>query len=280
MKTLDFGRIQLDLENTTCVMGILNVTPDSFSDGGSYDGVEEAIRRAKEMVEQGATIVDIGGESSRPGAAYVDEKEELKRVIPVIKRLSKEVDVVISIDTYKASVAKAAIEAGAHIINDISGFKGDPNMANIAADLGVPCILMHMRGTPKNMQEKVEYIDIVEDVISELNESIEIARKAGVKMNNIILDPGIGFAKTFEHNLKLLKDIKKIGNMGYPLLVGASRKRFIGDILEVNVDERMEGSLAVATICAWEDVKILRVHDVKETARALKVVDAIKGVRN
>lgn len=278
MKTLDFGRLQLGLEKTTCVMGILNVTPDSFSDGGSYDGIEEAVKRAKEMVEEGATIIDIGGESSRPGAEFVDEEKELERVLPVIKRLSKEVDVIISIDTYKASVAKAAIEAGAHIINDITGFKGDSNMAQIAAKLDVPCILMHMRGTPKNMQKKIEYKDVVEDVIAELNESIEIALEAGVKDDNIILDPGIGFAKAFEHNLKLLKGIKKIEAMGYPLLVGASRKRFIGDILEVTVDERVEGSLAVAVMCAWEDVAILRVHDVLETSRALKVVDAIKRV--
>lgn len=275
---LQAGKHTLDFTKKTYVMGILNLTPDSFSDGGSYDGIEEAVRRAKEMVEEGAHIIDIGGESSRPGAEYVDEAEELARVIPVIRRLASEVDVPISIDTYKAGVAKAAIEAGAHIINDISGFKGDPQMAKVAGELRVPCILMHMRGTPKTMQANIEYMDIMSDLKKELEESIDIALGAGVSREDIILDPGIGFAKTFDHNLIILRKLKELGDMGYPILVGASRKRFIGEILDAEAHERLEGSLAVAAVSAWEGAHILRVHDVAETSKVLRVTDAIKNI--
>ncbi len=278
-ESLTIGGREFDFNEKTYVMGILNITPDSFSDGGSYDGVEEAVRRAQEMVEEGAHIIDVGGESSRPGAEYVPEEEELSRVLPVIRRLVEEIDVPISIDTYKAGVAKACIQAGAHIINDISGFKGDPDMANVAARLGVPCILMHMRGTPKTMQDNLHYHSFMENLREELSESIEMAVEAGIERKNIILDPGVGFSKSSDHNLEIIKNIKELKRMGYPLLVGASRKRFIGEILDAASDERLEGSLAVAVISSWEGAGILRVHDVKETVRALKVTDAIRNMR-
>ncbi len=278
-ESLTIGGREFDFNEKTYVMGILNITPDSFSDGGSYDGVEEAVRRAQEMVEEGAHIIDVGGESSRPGAEYVPEEEELSRVLPVIRRLVQEIDVPISIDTYKAGVAKACIQAGAHIINDISGFKGDPDMANVAARLGVPCILMHMRGTPKTMQDNLHYHSFMENLREELSESIEMAVEAGIERKNIILDPGVGFSKSSDHNLEIIKNIKELKRMGYPLLVGASRKRFIGEILDAASDERLEGSLAVAVISSWEGAGILRVHDVKETVRALKVTDAIRNMR-
>ncbi len=278
-ESLTIGGREFDFNEKTYVMGILNITPDSFSDGGSYDGVEEAVRRAQEMVEEGAHIIDVGGESSRPGAEYVPEEEELLRVLPVIRRLVQEIDVPISIDTYKAGVAKACIQAGAHIINDISGFKGDPDMANVAARLGVPCILMHMRGTPKTMQDNLHYHSFMENLREELSESVEMAAEAGIEKKNIILDPGVGFSKSSDHNLEIIKNIKELKRMGYPLLVGASRKRFIGEILDATADERLEGSLAVAVISSWEGAGILRVHDVKETVRALKVTDAIRNMR-
>lgn len=278
-ESLTIGGREFNFNEKTYVMGILNITPDSFSDGGSYDGVEEAVRRAQEMVEEGAHIIDVGGESSRPGAEYVPEEEELSRVLPVIRRLAEEIDVPISIDTYKAGVAKACIQAGAHIINDISGLKGDPDMANVAAQLGVPCILMHMRGTPKTMQANLHYHSFMENLREELSESIEMAVEAGVEKKNIILDPGVGFSKSSDHNLEIIKNIKELKRMGYPLLVGASRKRFIGEILDATADERLEGSLAVAVVSSWEGAAILRVHDVKETVRALKVTDAIRNMR-
>lgn len=278
-ESLTIGSREFDFNKKTYVMGILNITPDSFSDGGSYDGVEEAVRRAHEMVEEGAHIIDVGGESSRPGAEYVPEAEELSRVLPVIRRLAEEIEVPISIDTYKAGVAKACIEAGAHIINDISGLKGDPDMANVAAQLGVPCILMHMRGNPKTMQSNLHYHSFMDDLREELSESIEMAVEAGVEKKNIILDPGVGFSKSSDHNLEIINKIKELKRMGYPLLVGASRKRFIGEILDATADERLEGSLAVAVVSSWEGAAILRVHDVEETVKVLKVTEAIKNMR-
>lgn len=276
---LIIGEKKFDFNRKTYVMGILNITPDSFSDGGSYDGVEDAVKRAHEMIEEGAHIIDIGGESSRPGADYVPEKEELERVLPVIKRLVEEVDIPISIDTYKAGVAKACIEAGAHIVNDISGFKGDPDMANTVAKLGVPCILMHMRGNSKTMQNNPTYVNLMLELKKELQESIDIALNAGVLRENIILDPGIGFGKNFNHNLELLNKLKELEEVGYPILMGASRKRFIGEILDAAPEERLEGSLAVAVVSAREGANILRVHDVAETVKVLKVTDAIKNMK-
>ncbi len=266
-----------DFNNKSYVMGILNLTPDSFSDGGSYFDVETALKRAKQMVAQGADIIDIGAESTRPGADYVSEEEELSRIVPVVSRLLEELDVPISIDTYKARVAEECLKLGVHIINDISGLKADKRMAEVVSDYDAICILMHMRDTPKTMQKNLEYEDLVDDLISELQDSIRIAKLAGIKEEKIILDPGIGFAKKQEHNLEIIKRLDEFKSLGYPILIGASRKTFIGNILDVGVDQRLEGSLAVAAISAYNGASILRVHDVVETVKVLRITDAINN---
>ncbi|MCS5421479.1 MULTISPECIES: dihydropteroate synthase [Psychrilyobacter] len=268
---------KFDFENKTYTMGILNLTPDSFSDGGSYTDLETAIKRAKKMVEEGVDIIDVGAESTRPGAEYIEEEEELRRIVPVVKRLVGEVDVPISIDTYKSRVAEECIKAGAHIINDIKGLKGDPNMAEVIAKYGVPVIIMHIQGNPKNMQKNPEYDNIIEDIKGSLGESIDIAVKAGVSPEKIILDPGIGFGKTFENNLEIIKKLCEFKKLEYPILIGASRKGFIGDILGTSPLDRLEGNLAVAVISAYNGASIIRVHEVRETVRALKMTDAVKN---
>jgi dihydropteroate synthase len=271
------GGQEFDFENKSYVMGILNITPDSFSDGGKNSCIDEAVKNAKMMVEHGAHIIDIGGESSRPGAEYVPVDNELERVLPVLERLVKEIDVPISIDTYKAEVARECLKRGAHIINDISGLKADSDMAKVISDAGAYCILMHMQGTPKTMQSNPKYDDLIDDLIYELKKSIVIAKNAGVESEKIILDPGIGFGKTFDHNLEILNRMDEFKSLGKPILIGASRKKFIGDILSSEVGDRLEGSLAVATISAYKGAAILRVHDVRETSKVLKVADAIKN---
>jgi dihydropteroate synthase len=266
-----------DFNDKTYVMGILNLTPDSFSDAGRYFDVEAAVARAKKMVEEGADIIDIGAESTRPGAEYVDVQEELRRILPVVKRLVDDLEVPISIDTYKASVAEECLKIGAHIINDISGLKADHRMAEVISDYNAFCILMHTQGMPKTMQKNPQYEDLVDDLVLELKESIKIAKLAGIKEEKIILDPGIGFGKGQQHNLEIIKRLDEFRSLGYPLLIGASRKSFIGNILDVSVEDRLEGSLAVAAISAYSGAAILRVHDVLETARVLRVTDAIKN---
>ena len=280
MKKFLINGIEFDLYNKSYTMGILNITPDSFSDGGNYIETEEAIKRALKIVEEGADIIDIGAESSRPGCAPVSEEEELKRLIPVLEALKDKVKLPISIDTYKAKVAEEAIKRGATIINDIYGFKKDPNMAKAVAETGVYCVLMHMRRDPNNMHENPHYNDVVEEVFEELKESIAIAKNAGVKDDKIILDPGIGFAKDFNHNMELLKKLDKFIALGYPLLMGVSRKRFIGAILDAEPNNRLEGSLAVASYIATKVPSILRVHDVKETVKTLKVINSINGFKS
>lgn len=280
MKKFLINGIEFDLYNKSYTMGILNITPDSFSDGGNYIETEEAIKRALKIVEEGADIIDIGAESSRPGCAPVSEEEELKRLIPVLEALKDKVKLPISIDTYKAKVAEEAIKRGATIINDIYGFKKDLNMAKVVAETGVYCVLMHMRRDPNNMHENPHYNDVVEEVFEELKESIAIAKNAGVKDNKIILDPGIGFAKDFNHNMELLKKLDKFIALGYPLLMGVSRKRFIGAILDAEPNDRLEGSLAVASYIATKVPSILRVHDVKETVKTLKVINSINGFKS
>ncbi|MCA1057287.1 dihydropteroate synthase [Rossellomorea aquimaris] len=269
-ETIICGNHELDYSRKTLIMGILNVTPDSFSDGGSYDSVQKAVERAKEMVRQGADLIDVGGESTRPGHTPVTAEEEIKRVIPIIKALVEEVDVPISIDTYKAETAKAALEAGAHIINDVWGAKKDPHMAGVAAETGAPIILMHNRVEP-------EYKEFMKDAVQDLQESIKIVKEAGVKDEQIILDPGIGFAKTFEQNLEMMRHVDVLVSLGYPVLYATSRKRVIGHVLDLPVDERMEGT--GATVC-WgiqKGCQIVRVHDVKEMARMAKMMDALMG---
>lgn len=264
------GKHILDCGKKTLIMGILNITPDSFSDGGSYVELDRAIAHAKEMVKNGADIIDIGGESTRPGFEAVSVEEELKRVIPVIKRLSEEVDVPISIDTYKAEVAKQSIEAGATIINDIWGAKADPNMASVAATYNVPIILMHNRNN-------LNYKDLIPDMIEDLMESVKIVKDAGVNDENIILDPGVGFAKTMDDNLQVMNHLDAFVALGYPVLLGTSRKRFIGHVLDLPANDRMEGTGATVCLGIERGCQIVRIHDVLEISRMAKMMDAMLG---
>ncbi|HDR7689705.1 TPA: dihydropteroate synthase [Bacillus toyonensis] len=268
------GEYTLNLNEKTLIMGILNVTPDSFSDGGSYNEVDAAVRHAKEMKNEGAHIIDIGGESTRPGFAKVSVEEEVKRVVPMIQTVSKEVELPISIDTYKAEVAKQAIEAGAHIINDIWGAKAEPEIAEVAAHYDVPIILMHNR-------DNMSYRNLMADMIADLYDSIKIAKAAGVRDENIILDPGIGFAKTPEQNLEAMRNLEQLNVLGYPVLLGTSRKSFIGHVLDLPVEERLEGTGATVCLGIEKGCEFVRVHDVKEMARMAKMMDAMigKGVK-
>ncbi|MHA1911436.1 MAG: dihydropteroate synthase [Candidatus Kariarchaeaceae archaeon] len=258
----------------TLIMGILNVTPDSFSDGGKYDNVEMAVSRAKEMIAEGADIIDVGGESTKPGSEPVSVEEELQRVVPVVERLLRE-EIKVSIDTMKPEVARKCLALGVHYLNDVTGLRND-EMLKVAVEFKVPVIIMHMQGIPKVMQENPSYSEVVEDVKNYLLEQAERAKKAGV--SEIILDPGIGFGKTVEDNLKIIKNLDKFVSLGYPVLIGLSRKSFIGKITGLDVDERVEGTIAANTIAIFQGVSIIRVHDVKEAKRALLVGDAIKEV--
>ena len=264
------GNKEFDLKNNTYVMGILNVTPDSFSDGGKFNNVYSAIEAAKKMVEDGADIIDIGGESTRPGAEYVSVEEELNRVVPVIRALSKEINISISIDTYKSKVAEEAVKAGASLINDVWGFKKDPDMAKVAAKYDVAVCLMHNRNNK-------EYNSLLDDMMDDLKESINIAKKAGVKDEKIILDPGVGFAKTLEDNLDVMNNLEKFNELGYPVLLGTSRKSMIGLTLNLPVNERVEGTIATSVIGVMKNMSIIRVHDVKENKRAIDMTKAILG---
>lgn len=257
-----------DYNKRTYIMGILNVTPDSFSDGGKFNEIEAAVSQAKKLVEDGADIIDVGGESTRLGAEYVTEEEEIKRVVPIIKAIKKELDVTISIDTYKSKTAEEAIKAGADIINDIWGAKYDKNIAKVAAKYNVPIILMHNR-------EAKPYENLMEDVINDLQESIDIALEAGVKKENIILDPGIGFAKTYEENLVVMNNCEVIKGMGYPVLLGTSRKSMIGLTLNLPVNERVEGTLATTVMGIMKGMEFIRVHDVLENKRVAVMTDTI-----
>lgn len=264
------GPYTLDSSKKTIIMGILNATPDSFSDGGKFNKVEMAVQRAKEMVANGADIIDIGGESTRPGFAAVPAEEELERVIPVIKAISEQVQVPISIDTYKAEVAKQAIEAGAHIINDVWGAKADEKMGQVAAEYGVPIVLMH------NRQDR-NYKVFMRDIINDLYESIAIVKKAGVKDEQIILDPGIGFARDYKENLLTMQNLDTFVSLGYPVLLGTSRKSMIGQALDLPIHERMEGTGATICFGIQKGCHIVRVHDVKEMSRMAKMMDALMG---
>ena len=261
----------------TVVMGIVNVTPDSFYDGGKRFETRRAIADALEMVNSGAEILDVGGESTRPGAQPVPLEEELRRVLPLVRELRKNSSVPISIDTYKEAVARAALDAGADIVNDISALRFDPAMAVLVATEKVPVILMHMQGVPRTMQVEPHYQDVVREVQDFLAERLRAAKEAGIASGRIIVDPGIGFGKTATHNLALLKALRSFTSLGQPLLVGISRKAFIGKILNTaGPEERLEGSLAAAVTAALSGANIVRVHDVSETYRALRVADAIR----
>ena len=257
-------------------MGVLNVTPDSFSDGGAYLDLETAISHAKAMVADGATLIDIGGESSRPGAEPVPVDIELDRVLPVINALvSEQVDAPLSIDTTKAVVAKQALEAGAHIVNDITALRSDSAMVQVVAEMEAGVILMHMKGTPRTMQRAPQYENVVTEIYTELENWISDAAQNGIKPDKIIIDPGIGFGKTTEQNLQILKHLDHFKRLNKPLLIGTSRKSFIGNLLDLPVTERVEGTLATVCWSIAHGVDIVRVHDVKVTARAARMTDAL-----
>ncbi len=272
-----FGDKIFDFSKRTYVMGILNVTPDSFSDGGKYFTLDSAIEHALKMIEEGADIIDVGGESTRPGSEPVPIEEELRRVIPVIKELVKRTDVPISIDTYKSEVARQALEEGAVIVNDISGLKFDKRMAEVVANYKASVVVMHIKGTPKTMQQNPYYDDVISEIYSYLYESIEIAKGAGIEQ--IIVDPGIGFGKRLTDNLEIIRRLREFKSLGYPILIGVSRKSFIGNILNLPVEERLEGTAGAVAISVWNGANIVRVHDVKEMTRVVRIVDAIRQVQ-
>lgn len=259
---------KLPLGKKTYVMGILNVTPDSFSDGGKYISLEAAVEKAKDMVKEGADIIDIGGESTRPGFNVVEAEVEIGRVLPVLELLVKELEVPISIDTNKEIVAKKALQAGAHIVNDIWGLQKDSKMAEIAAKYNAGVIVMH------NKTDKV-YDNLIGEIKDFLKKSIDTALKAGIGANSIVIDPGIGFGKTFEHNLEVIRRLNELKDLGFPMLLGTSRKSFIGQILNLPITERMEGTAATTALGVAAGVDIVRVHDVKEMYRVVKVADEI-----
>jgi dihydropteroate synthase len=256
-------------------MGVVNVTPDSFSDGGLYLDPEAAIAHGEELVAQGAEILDIGGESTRPGAVEVDAGEELRRVGPVIAALAGKTSV--SIDTSKAVVAEAALDGGAEIVNDVTALRGDPEIGALCAERGAGLVLMHMQGNPRTMQENPTYDDVVDDVKAFLSERMEFAVGAGVDEERIWLDPGVGFGKTLEHNLELLRRLGELRSLGRPLVVGASRKSFIGKVDGSPAGERLGGTIASSVLAAAEGADVLRVHDVAEVAQAMKVAAAVLG---
>ncbi len=263
----------LDLRARPLVMGVVNVTPDSFSDGGRYFRRADAVEHVREMVAQGADIIDVGGESTRPGSEPVDAGEEMKRVLPVIEAIRKFSKVPVSIDTCKAEVARRALDTGADIINDVSGLRFDPEMAKLAGERGVPVVIMHMKGMPKTMQRNPYYDDVVTEVVEFFKDRIDHARAHGV--GSIILDPGIGFGKRLQDNLRLLHSLSVFADLGWPLLIGTSRKSFIGMITGAEAGERLGGTLASSLVAVMNGARIVRVHDVREAVQALRVLDAI-----
>ena len=267
---------ELDFTRRTLIMGILNVTPDSFFDGGRRLDAAKAIADGVAMAARGADIIDVGGESTRPGAQPVTEAEELARVLPVVSGLRREVGVPISIDTYKSEIARAALDAGADIVNDISALRFDPAMTRLVAAEKVPVVLMHMQGTPRTMQQEPKYDDVAREVRDFLAQQLYEALDAGIAAEGVILDPGIGFGKTLEHNLQLLRGLPLLAALAQPLLIGVSRKTFIGKILNLGPDERLEGSLAAGVAAVLGGANILRVHDACETCRAVRIADAIR----
>lgn len=276
--TYKFKHHSYDLSSRTFIMGVLNITPDSFSDGGKYyknkPDIDKILRDAEQMVEDGADFLDIGGESTRPGSDKISDDEELQRVIPVIEKLVNLTDIPLSIDTYKSNVADEALNAGVEIVNDISGFRADEKIAEVTSRYDASCILMHIKGSPKNMQVNPVYEDVTNEVKEYLQDSINIAESNGVKQ--IFTDVGIGFGKTLEHNLKLLNDLREIRDLGYPVVLGVSRKSFIDKIYPVKIENRLEGTFVANTFGVMNGANVIRVHDVKENKRAMRVIDAIK----
>ncbi|HCX90361.1 MAG: dihydropteroate synthase [Deltaproteobacteria bacterium CG12_big_fil_rev_8_21_14_0_65_43_10] len=269
----------LNLSKRTHIMGVINVTPDSFSDGGFFFDPNRAIAHALKLVDEGADIIDIGGETTRPGSKPITAETEISRVIPVIERLAPKIDVPISIDTYKSLVAERAIEAGAEIINDISALNFDPKMLEIASRHDIPVVLMHIKGTPENMQQNPCYVSVISEIIEYLKDSIEMAEKAGIDPHKIIIDPGIGFGKSLDdgHNLKIINRLSEFKSLGKPILVGPSRKAFIGKILNADVTQREEGTAAAVSAAVLNGANIVRVHNVGMIRKVVRVIDAIKN---
>ncbi|WP_297422512.1 dihydropteroate synthase [Clostridium sp.] len=266
---MKIGNAEFRIGEKTYIMGILNFTPDSFSDGGKFNDIDIAMQHVRKMINDGADIIDVGGESTRPGYTIVSDEEEISRVVPIIKAIKENFNIPVSIDTYKARVAEKAIEAGADLINDIWGFKKEKDIAKVAAKYSVPCCLMHNR-------DNTDYKNLIEEILEDLKESIKIAKYAGVKDENIILDPGIGFGKTYEQNLETMNNLEKLKELGYPILLGTSRKSMIGLTLNLPVEERVEGTVATTVIGIMKDsCDFVRVHDVLENSRAAKMTDAI-----
>ena len=269
----------LNPKRKTLVMGIVNVTPDSFSDGGKFFSPQDAINHGSKLIDQGADIIDIGGESTRPGAEQISESEELNRVIPVIEKIrDKNPKKLISIDTTKASVAKHAVEAGADIINDVSGLSFDNNMIDTVARLNIPVIIMHMKGNPRNMQLNPRYKDIINEILDFFKKKIKIAVQSGINRKMIILDPGIGFGKTVQHNFELLSRLNELNVLELPIMIGPSRKSFIGITLDLPPDDRIEGTAAAVSAGVMNGASIVRVHDVKSMKRVVKIIDEIRNI--
>ena len=263
------GNKEFNIENHAYIMGILNVTPDSFSDGGNYSDIDKALFRVEEMLKEGVDIVDIGGESTRPGYEAVTIEEEINRVVPVIEKIKDNFDIPISLDTYKSEVALCGIKAGADMINDIWGLKADDKMAQIIAEHKVACCLMHNR-------REAEYSSFVEDVVCDLEDSVRIALEAGVLKENIMIDPGVGFGKTYEHNIEILRNIKELKILGYPILLGVSRKSVIGLTLDLPVDKRLNGTLALTAYGMLQGCSFFRVHDIRDNKEIIKMLEAVK----
>ena len=265
---MKIGNRLFDVDNDCYIMGILNVTPDSFSDGGKWTDVEMAKRHTADMIKDGAAIIDIGGESTRPGHQQISVQEEIDRVVPAIEMVRKNFDIPVSIDSYKGPVVEAALQAGAHMVNDIWGLKYDRQVAELIAQYQVPCCLMHNRNTP-------EYGNLMDDICTDLRESLAIARAAGINDEQIILDPGIGFGKTYQQNLSVMLHLERLTELGYPVLLGTSRKSMIGLALDLPADQRVEGTLVTTVIGVEKGMAFIRVHDVKENFRALRMTQAI-----
>jgi len=283
MRNLKISDKVFDLDKKTLIMGVLNITPDSFSDGGRFLSIGDAVKHAIQMQKDGADIIDIGGESTRPGALPISTSEELNRVIPVVEKLVKIIEIPLSIDTYKSEVAKKSFDLGVGMINDITALKGDKKLVNIVANYNVPICLMHMKGNPRDMQNNAYYDDIIFEITNFLKERAEYAMFNDVKKENIVIDPGLGFGKRtgrgIEDNCEILKHLSKLKILKYPILVGASRKTFIGNICggekSLPVEDRLEGSLAATAVAVLNGADIVRVHDVKETKRFIDIVDCI-----
>ncbi len=266
---MKIGTKDFDLDKRTIIMGILNLTPDSFSDGGKFNSIEKALKQVEKLIEEGVDIIDIGGESTRPNHTPVSEEEEIRRVVPIIKAIRERYDIPLSIDTYKGKVAKEAIKAGVNLINDVWGLKKDPYMAVVAGEYDIPCCIMHNR---EDLNYKDDIMKVMKD---DLKESIDIAIKNGLSKKNIILDPGIGFAKSYENNLEILNRLEELKDLGYPILLGASRKSVIGNTLNLPPKERLEGTLATTALAIIKGCDFVRVHDVLENKRVATMIDAI-----